>query len=424
MTKEQLSRLIRIAVIVLLLAAAVILCWQSGYFSGFGDRLRSDAETDTDAVGTLPQLSAAEKAAFVRPDTVLLRRENGAAVAAQYSAEAMQDVLGHFAPSLGEALGTAGTPAHITEATFRDGLAKECVYLYFPCICPLRLLADWLGSEMSGACADMDIDMLYLSLAEENALLCFRDSSGQFFRCSTAAISETLRSRVADVQGYEACFAFEDEALRALTPYTVVLREMPDIREAESSPVRDGLDVAEIQRVVGMNPFVSSSYTEADGTRVFVQDDMTLRLGADGVLSFHVEGQDVQFQSGQSIVDAVNCACAIVRHVAEERCGDAELRFTGAEYNVSDRQYTVSFDYCLDGIPVSLPGGSAVRLVMQGSTPVELRFELRRYTLTENKATLLPMLQAAAILNAGEGGALELRYVDSADGVQCVWVKG
>ena len=423
MTKEKLSHLIRIAVIALLLIGAVILCWQSGYFSGLGDRLRSDPEGDAQTGGALPQLSAAEKADFVRPDVLLVRLQNGTE-AVEYSGEAMQTVLRQFLPSLGEVLGTAGNPEHITEQTFRAGLAGECVFLRFPCRFPLRLLSDWLGSEMNGASADLNSSMLYLDLSEERAQLCFEDSSGQFFRCSTAAISENLRARVTDAEGVEAVFAFEDESLHALAPYSVILRKMPAIRAAESAPVRDGLDAAELLRAVGMNSFVSSSYAEADGTRVFVQDQMTLRIGADGVVSFRTEGQPARVQSGQSLVGMVNRACAIAAAIAQDRCGDAELRFVGAEYSVSEQQYTVRFAYCVNGVPVELSGGDAAKIVLQGGSPVELRFDLRRYTLAEDTVSLLPMVQAAAILNAGEGGELELRYIDGSDGVQCMWVKG
>jgi len=195
MTKQQLSHLIRIAAIVVLLAGAVVLCWQSGYFSGA--RLRPDPDGGAEE-GPVLQLTAAEKAALVCPDAVLVHRAGGAACAAEYSAADVQAVVQLFAPILGEALGTAGNPEHISEESFRAALAENSVYLHFPCRAPLRLLADWLGSGMTGAAADIQSELICLCAAGDKTALCFRDSTGQFFRCATAAVAETVRARIAE----------------------------------------------------------------------------------------------------------------------------------------------------------------------------------------------------------------------------------
>ena len=417
MTKQRALDWLRRGLIVLLLLSALLLLRHTGYYTGFRDLLSGAADTvgsTAAAAGETPRA-----AVNVLPLTAAVcGPEGGARFGAAYSEEP-STIFRRFSVELGEALGTADSPVEIGEAAFRECLTGCGVCFRFACPVQLQLLSGWLGTEMSGEAADAETAFLCLAASETETSLCYRTTEGQYFRCATAAKADALRARTAEYPPNGALYAWETDRLEGGD--TLLLTDPPaysQVRSAVTLPQggeRDALLLA-----MGMNSFVASSYTEADGTVVYVNEETSLRLNPSGTVFFRVAtGPDAP--EDVSLAAAADSAWRVAERSIAPLCGDAALYFAGAGYNESQRTVTVLLDYMVDGIPVALASGHAAEIVLRGDTLIQARLQLRSFTRTEERASALPWLQAAAIA-AARGGEPQLVYADAGEATECRWV--
>lgn len=421
MRKERLEYLVRRLLIAALLVSAVLLLRSTGYYGRVFERFSGNAAENIVNSEVFPGISAAELVQAVHPRTVLVRMPDGATAASAYAGEETEAAFHLFSAMLSEALGSAGAPERIDEDAFRGGIDAGCVLIDFFCEEPLEVLARWLGSDMHSAAALSRTQLLYLGLSNVTVQLCYQDAEGRFYRCATAAMSETLRARLSEFQGGAAYFAYETNTMDALRPYTVLLETLPAIPGISGSAVRDGIDAESLLQTVEMNRYVASSYVEADGTRVFIDNEKMLRINPDGTVFFRAGAADGERRIADGTAAAASYAYAVALHSIGRYAGQADILLTEIS-ETGDGAYTVQFDYCVGGVPLRLPSGSAASVELKNGRLAALQLAFRSYAYTEEIAVILPMRQAAAIANAA-GAAPALVYADAGDRFDCVWVK-
>ncbi|MGN1002403.1 MAG: hypothetical protein ACI4PC_06490 [Oscillospiraceae bacterium] len=405
--------------ILALLVSAVLL----GVKTGFGGVF--DPEMELGAAGAAGDSSAAGSelpAAWgARPVGIAVCFEGGQRGAWVYDEESVGDVFRRFSAALGEALGSAGQPEEVGEESFRAALETEGVFLRLLCEQPLGLLSRRLGAEMSAAAAGDRADMLCLCVEGEDAALYYRAGTGQFFRCATAVNAEALQSRLSELQPNGAYFAYERESLAGLESYTLIPDTMPQryVVMGESRVPGDS-ETETLFSVLGINSYVVSPYTESGGTRVYIDGEKTLRIGPSGTVSFRCEGGDAVTLTETGAAAAAEAAWKIAESALLPYSGAADLCLSGL--TGEDGSYSLSFDYMIDGVPVTLSAGHAAQVTITNGAVTGVDLTLRFYTLTEETQTVLPALQAAAIVASGDSARLLLTYADSGESVDCKWV--
>ena len=408
MRKETLAHALRLVLIAALLVSALLLADATGYYDRVFERIAGAGTEKTESSDVLPGLSAAELANAVRPRTVLVRTVEGDTAVSAYEGDETEAAFHRFSAILSEALGSAGEPEAIDEKTFRAGLGAGCVWIDFFCEMPLEVLAQWLGGDMHSGAAQMRAQRLYLGLSDLTAQLVYQASDGSFYRCTTAAMSDALETRINEFGGGKAArFAFEDASMRKMQPYTVLLETLPQCAGVVGASGRTSVSAEELLQAAEMNRYLASTYTEADGTLVYIDNEKSLRINPDGTVTFRAS--------------AVNYAYSVAQQSIGRCAQQADILLTEISGD-AERGYTVCFDYCMDGIPLRLASGSAARIVIRDGQLAEFRLALRSYTRAEEPQLVLPMRQAAAIAEA-EGAAPILVYVDSGERVSCTWVK-
>ena len=422
MNKQKLFGIGRKLLIVLLLASAILLGRESGYFSGLGERLQPAAAAGTKTVSGA-ESGYAKSADMVQPLAAVVCTPEGGRYGAAYDGEAVPAVFRRFSADLGEALGSAGDPQEISETEFCTEALCTCgVFLRFGCPQPLELLTACLGAELTGPAASQKAELLALRAGDAGVALFCRTEDGICFRCETAVSPEGLRSRTEEYTPNGAYYAFEKEALSGGDACTVLLEGAPAAELAEVSvPLPAAEERDELLEAMGMNSFVASSYTEADGTVVYVDEEATLRLSPSGSLYFRRSSLPGSL-TPQKISDAADAAWRAAARSVGRAMGDGMLTFAGATVNEGVRSVTVVLDYMVDGIPVHLREGHAAELVLRDGEIIQAQMNFRRFTRSGEAQTLLPYLQAEAIAAAaGAGAALE--YADGGDTLHCIWVK-
>lgn len=422
MNEEKLRSLGRRSLIVLLLVTAVLLLCRTEYYAGLRESIEGRRSQRLSAAAPAGTAVSERPAGTVQPMAAVVNTESGGHFGTIYGEEDVAAVFQRFSADLGEALGSAGTPAGIAEEQFVAALSDCSVFLRFYCPQPMELLAAWLGAEANGGLVGCSAELLCLSVAQGKALLYWRDADGNYFCSETAASSERLRSRIAEYNGNGARYAYEEPLLNGGDSCGVLLAGVRTARTVRCTvPQYSDNETDQLLHAVGMNSFISSSYTETDGTRVFVSGDSTLRLSTAGVLLYR--NPTFPDDNGtMTLADAATAAWQAAERCAGACCGDGTLIFSGISFSESQNSYTVRFDYAVDGIPVHASSGSAVEIVLRSGRIIQARMRLFQFSAAEETVTLLPDLQAFAIA-AAEHASAQLCYSAGGETMNCDWVK-
>ena len=421
MHKRKLQSVGRKLLIAVLLAAAVLLGRETGYFSARRGSLFSAAQEGMEHSASA-ETGYARATGAAMPLAAVVCLPDGGRCGAAYNEGTVTAVFHRFSADLGEALGSAGAPTELTEAEFcRDCLGGCGLFLRYDCPRPLDMLTAWLGAEMTGAAAAHRAEIVFLRAGEASVELCYRTDDGLYYHCATAVSPVGLRSRLAEYPPNGTEFVFEKETISGGDACAVLLQGAMRA-DVVSAPVSlpTGEDQDSLLQAMGMNSYVSSSYTEADGTIVFVDEDATIRMNPAGSVFFR--RNTLPGDAQQNVNTAVDLAWQTAERSIGRACGDAQLIYAGTVSDEAQRSVTVLLDYAVNGIPVRLAAGHAAEITLRGNTVVAAGLVFRRCTVTEDYETLLPFLQANAIA-AAEGSAAELIYSDRGETLNCVWVK-
>ncbi|MDO4749864.1 MAG: hypothetical protein Q4A39_03375 [Eubacteriales bacterium] len=420
------------ALIILLSLSAVLLILQTDQYGSLMEDSHFLTEISqmlgSGESGTLSGsgLSAGESAAgIVTPTSMAVNSAAGMHYGVKYDADGLESCYGHFSALLGEALGSSGAPEKRTEEQWREVLSAEGVYFDFSGALPLRVLAGLLGTEMTSAAGGDAARRLCLVREQEGVSLWYlRDSDEVYYRCRTALNYALLSARLEAYVPNGAFFAWEAGQDDMLDPYFLFLESMPDLNRLEVEyAVPSETAVEAMLGVLGMNRFVASRYDEADGTIVYVEEDKSLRLYADGTLVFRLIGDE----SGDGSVTSAETAAAVetalrlAASVQDVYGGNAAFVCTDVSYNSGTDEQTIRFDYVVEGIPLRWGGDSAFTVTLRKGTVVRLTAYLWDFRIGE-RSVPLPEVQAAAVVTASGGGEPMLIYELQGNSAVPAWV--
>ena len=417
MTKQRLRDWGRRALIVLLLVSALLLLRRTGYDSGIRQML-SGAHQGSEQTEALPGDMAGANITVLPLAVTVCAGESAGRFGAAFD-ETAGEVFRRFSLELGEALGSADSPAPMTAEDLHAAMSTCGVCFRFATPLPLQLLAGWLGTDMSGGATAHSAVLVCLSATETETVLSYQTPEGDTYRCATAAKPDGLRTKTAEYPPNDAIYSWESEDLGE--GESLLLPQAPVCADTKSAVVLPaGTERDALLRAVGMNSFVASSYTESDGTVVYVNEETTLRLNPTGTVFFR-RAASPEGRTDGTLRAAVNSAWRVAEGSIGLYCGDGRLYFSGAEYNESQQTCTVLLDYMVRGIPVRLADGHAAEIVLRGEGVIQARLQYRQFQCAETQTELLPYLQAAAIA-AARGRTAEIVCVDAGDATQCIWV--
>lgn len=411
--KKLIERAKNLVIVALLISAALLLN-ASGYVSFTGRR----SSQETASGGRTGAAEGALTALPVSPAGMVISPAEGSRCAFYYSSEQLTDAFESFAASLAEALGSAGQVRELTRRQWQQRLLGVGVYFDFSCAQPLTLLSALLGST-AGEAGGCSAEAVLLSCTDDGVELCFAGDDGLYYVCSTGVSASAVLSRAESYSADGSYFAFTSDKFPGLDPDTVIFGTHAQPRSVLSENAAGAVEPESLMSSLGMNSYVIRPYTEADGTRVYVESGKTLRIGADGKISFKGGASP----GGETEPDeAVLLAASIVQQTLQPVCGDAKLCFAGVS-EADGGAYTVRFDYVINGIVTELPDSRSAALVTVSAGEVaKLELQPRRYTLTQETRPLLPMAQAAAIASSCGAGHIWLAYLDSGNSASCEWV--
>lgn len=340
--------------------------------------------------------------------------------ALQYDQVAVDGLFQQVVGLLVETLSSAGAPEEVSRSQWEQALTTPpSLCLDFQGEIPLTVLSGWLaGEEMDNTAT---VRRLVLTVWEKSVALYYQDrNDGSYYRClSEVANGQHLTEALVSLQDNGAYYAFESGQYDWLDPDTLLTDSVPtpDVYQVKNPLSGDQSALEQIMTALDL-PVNSSSFYSVGDERVARIGGDNLRLSGNGVVEYHAEEGSSLFTAAAQPEDAtlfqvVEACRKLAAATVGSNAGQARLYFSGVRE--SEEGLEVSFNYCLNGIPVRLEDGAAAWFQVENGRITRFVLRYRSYTDSGETSVVLPIPQAAAAMEAMglEGEELLLVYSDN-----------
>ena len=363
--------------------------------------------------------------AAARPARIAVKNSDGRC-GAQYDTAAVDALFEQTGTLLGEALGSAGEAQPVNEARWRRALADEGIYFDFAGAVPLSALAGWLRDGEKNGLLSGDARRMVLTAGEDGAVWLYyqdiQDKKSFYGRATALRTQAHLTPVTGSFAPNGAKFAFEVEELAACGPYTLITEGVISAPVySASSPLLSGEEA--LNGALSALSFAGALVTsyEADEGTVFRQGEDFLLLGPDGSLSYHGGNGELYpvAREGEAttLAEMIEATRKLTAAVLEPLCGEARV------YLVSTLQEesvtSINYGYSLNGCLVwAGQDGWCAQFQLKNGAITSFTLSPRTYTALEVSTPLLPVVQAAAAMEAegASGSDLLLVYRDTGEG--------
>lgn len=383
------------------------------YFGNSASQASSTQSTLSDLATPIQLLYTNDYARFGRTATTVLNSDFEA-----------------ISPYLFDALSSAFSPQQVGEEDFLSALQNCGIYCDLTVALPIGILQNMFGIENSIK-PEHFIRSILLCADGQTATLYLADENGSCTLYATDLKSSAVRQFLNEQSGNGAYLCAQlPEEYNQLSPYTLILSEQPQRnRLSASNPLTDS-DYSDLLRAAEFNPHTENRYTESTGTTVIREGNSSLRIDADGTVSYKggsAESNSVFFVEAQSGKPTeVEIAASVQKLAAtllQDGSGAASLYLSGITGTSSG--YFVTLDYVVGGTPLCFSDGShAFSATITGQSITDFLLHCRTYALTDTTALLLPLQQAFAIAESEfEYAEPMVYYIDTgADTVSPDWI--
>ncbi len=367
----------------------------------------------------------------ITPLSCAVRESRGGALYGTTDRETASACFERIGSLLAEALETAQTPQEARASEWRGALGGTMVFLDFGGRVPLSTLARLLGAQ---APESLTADARYVAVCVQGsgdraaAVLYYMEADGTVRRCKTDADADYLTMLTAEwtPNGYR--FAFEER----LTDAAMLLMPTDTIPALEISNPLSTAAEADFDRImedvlesVGFNAYRPSVYSESDGTRVYVEEERTLRANGNGRVTYSDPGAAGTVGTEPSAADQtarIAEAAHLASQVVTSYLGDARLFLLDTDYDAAAGEFTVRFGVECGGVRILTKRGCVASLTFRDSTLCAAELELRTYRRNGTSVIVLPASQALAAAGGRRDFGLYYREEDGA--VKAGWYIG
>lgn len=318
---------------------------------------------------------------------------------------------------------SASEPKLVPQHIWRSYLSGQHLFYDFLGELPLDVLAaafDTQSQRFDGRTARY----LVLAADTEGVHLLFQTAEGKAYAAETSVGIGELTAFFEEYGAGDAQYAYEMEHFSHLPDefISVPHRSVPAVYM--QSPLVSESTSATGERIIqmvlagfGYNPYLTGGYLESDYTRVYVEELETLRIAADGKLSYLSPGDEgnTEFPDVERRLWIVNHAASLLDRVLSDVIGDMSLYLQDVSYEEETGRTVVNFGCCVDGIPMVQDDGYFARLEYDGERLCAAYLTLQSFLRLQQTDLLLPDEQAAAAA-VGDCAVFELRYQKNRQG--------
>lgn len=446
--RENLKRITKNIIIVLLLGGVAVLTWLNWFSNSpkiagstdsvFTRLISTVMGRDEDTARTLPVYTAYTESAYspsaARPAQAVLHADGELY---HFVGESDMDTFfQRLTVPLATALESISAGRILDQAQWRSCLGGNCLLLQYCGEMPMYYLSAALGAVQNED-LDYTVTDLMLESSGDTVTLLAKTPDGTVYAYNTALRSLNRQALTADFEPSEERFACEIPELLDRVPDETLIgtRSLQILRLSVGQVLGDtaasGSDriVDAILESLGFNTYTVASYIESDATRVYVEQMRTLRITGDAALVYSDQAQEeIKPMIGMAMsVRAQDIArsAQIMEKAVTPYLGAAEAYLARQYYDDLTENYVVVYRVAYEGKKIDLQSGYLARFEFRGTELVKAYVNLLSFSLTPQTDVLLPSLYAAAAAGTGEGtDRLELRYAVRQGTASCAWVSG
>ncbi len=313
---------------------------------------------------------------------------------------------------------------------WEERLSGECVLLDYFGNVPVGAVCTWLGTD---AQSNSYSGRYYMLSTEERNVRLYVKNPGinKVYSVSTSVSSEELMSLAAGVSAPDAILAGNSDVkdFEAISPETVIssATSKPPVISAYNTYEAFSASVAEgCLAAFSLSDVSPGTYSEADGTQVYIADMVTMKISPAGLVSYtdpreeadETIGISVEHKGERALLsEKTEAARSLAATLASKLPGSGGIYLMSALENGDEAE--IVFGRHINGIPVDMNASSYfVRVSLRGDMISDVRANLRGYDVTSQSADVLSLrLAAAAVSATAKKGDVSLRYTDAGNTV-------
>ena len=313
----------------------------------------------------------------------------------------------------------------VSEAEWETALLGKGVFFDYFGDVPLGAIQLWLGSsndtnELSGRYFMLSADKKNVEVFVKNSM------SHEVYRLSCALSSQKLAEAVMETSAAPASLALEmqEDDFMSVWPETVIVsgRAKPVAISSYNSHSVYGEDIENTcLDCFRLRDVAPSTYSEADGTMVYVADMVTLKISPDGTVSYSdtrdrtdsTLGIGIDYDGeAPTVAEKTEAGRALVASVASRIPGDGGIYLMDVSEKADGTE--IVFGRHVSGIPVDMQTTTYFARVIVGNESIRAaKINVRGYEATSQSVDVMSeRLAAAAVTGSGMKGNLMLRYAD------------
>lgn len=360
----------------------------------------------------------------IRPMSIYVKGD-GFSRAAVYESERTDATYKSLRPLLARVFDFHGDMKAADAKVWEEKLSENGVLLDYFGNVPAGAICTWLGADAEdNSCSGR---YYLLSADERNVELYVKNTDeNEVYSVNTSVSSEELMSVAAGISAADAVLAGNSderdfEAISAETAVTSAASK-PAVISAYNTYATFSASVAEgCLAAFSLGDVSPGTYSEADGTQVYIADMVTMKISPAGLVSYTDPREEADETIGISVEhkgesallsEKTEAARKIAAILASKLPGAGGIYLMSALENGDEAE--IIFGRHVNGIPVDMNASTYfMRVSFRGEMISDARANLRGYDITSQNADVLNLrLAAAAVSGTGKKGDVSLRYAD------------
>ncbi len=371
----------------------------------------------------------------IRPMLITGRDENGLR-ASVYNSKKTDEIYGKLRSEISKALSKELELSRISKSEWNSALLKKGVLLDYYGDVPLDSIRLWHGSKDRG---NAIVARYYFFSTDENEISVYmKDASGEnIYSAKTDVKSKTMAGQVSAMGGIEAQLAAElPESYPALSPESAILQgwENPSEITVYNSIEIFPQEITEACIVgFGLDDASLNTYSEQNGTSVYVADMITLRFLKNGTVSYTDTRNQADETLGISVetenetptlAEKAGAAHTLASSFAANLSSDGGIYIMSISMHGNEAEFI--FGRHINGVPINEDETTYfAKITVKGSLIRDVEINLRAYNLGTGLRDIIPQkLAAAATVNSASVGDMIMRYDDVEGEVSPKWFVG
>ncbi len=303
----------------------------------------------------------------------------------------------------------------ISDEDWYAALTAKSVYLSYPAVFSLDSFASFYGI----ATPELPISEFSDIVISENGNVYLGGDGYCKIPVTSQSIGSIISAAAEEHSGDESVFNYSFDLFfdrnsgsesTVLSPMILIYSEPVTAPTVISHTIvlEDGFvndkPILSILPIFGVNKNSVRSYTEADGTLVYVENNGILKITPDGLLTFTATGNGIYLSRGSAPSKALGFIESVNGNI--ETYADVCLK----SLSFSENTEHFEFDYMLEGYPVKFDGIPAISATVQNGYLTEYSQVIRQFEISQKSVPSPDFIEALDnVIESYRGSLSEMR---------------